>query len=209
LKTLRISVAPSGLAISRNPQPGAYAPGYTTSPLRGERKRLRRFSNSASSRIFRAADSNSGFTLLEIILALAILAGSLAALGEVMRLADQNATLTEGETQAQILAASLMDELVSGARQLSAVSQAGLESDADPPWVYSVDIQNTQYEELVSVRVSVEQQLEARLQPARFELVRWMPNPNFVPADTGESDSSSSSSTSSSGASSGGGGTQP
>jgi type II secretion system protein I len=159
--------------------------------------------------------SESGFTLLEIILALAILAGSLAALGEVMRLADQNATLTEGETQAQILAASVMDELVAGARQLTAVSQAGLVSDADPPWVYSVDIQNTQYEELVSVRVSVEQQLDARLQPARFELVRWMPNPNFVPADTGESDSSSSSSSSTSSASSsgsssiGGGGTQP
>ena len=58
----------------------------------------------------------SGFTLLEIILALAILAGSLAALGEVMRLADQNASLTEDETQAQILAASVMDELVAGCR---------------------------------------------------------------------------------------------
>jgi general secretion pathway protein I len=148
----------------------------------------------------------SGFTLLEIVLSLAILAGSLAALGEVMRLADQNATLTEGETQAQILASSVMDELVSGARQLTAVSQAGLASDADPPWVYSVDLQNTQYEELVSVRVSVEQQLDARLQPARFELVRWMPNPNFVPADTGESDSSSNGDTSSSNASSGAGG---
>ncbi len=39
-----------------------------------------------------------GFTLLEIILALAILAGSLAALGEVMRMADQNASLTRDET---------------------------------------------------------------------------------------------------------------
>lgn len=140
----------------------------------------------------------TGFTLLEIILALAILAGSLAALGEVMRLAGQNAVLTEGETQAQILTASLMDELASGARQLSAVSQANLLSDADPPWVYSIDIQNTQYDQLVAVRVSVEQQLDARLQPAKFELVRWMPNPNYVPPETGDDTSTSSSSTSSS-----------
>ena len=54
----------------------------------------------------------SAFTLLEIILSLAILAGSLAALGEVMRLADQNASMTGDETQAQILAASIMDLLL-------------------------------------------------------------------------------------------------
>jgi type II secretion system protein I len=147
----------------------------------------------------------SGFTLLEIILALAILAGSLAALGEVMRLADQSATLTEGETQAQILASSVMDELVSGARELSVVSQAGLVSDADPPWLYSIAVENTGYEELISVRVSVEQQLEARLQPARFELVRWMPNPDFVPAETGEEAGSSTSSSTSGSSSSGSG----
>lgn len=150
--------------------------------------------------------SKSGFTLLEIILALAILAGSLAALGEVMRLAGQNALLTEGETQAQILTASLMDELASGARQLSTVSQASLLPDADPAWLYSIDIQNTQYDQLVAVRVSVEQQLDARLQPAKFELVRWLPNPNYVPPETGDdtSTSSSSSSSSSSGTSSSG-----
>jgi len=135
-----------------------------------------------------------GFTLLEIILALAILAGSLAALGEVMRLAGQNAVLTEGETQAQILASSVMDELVSGARQLSAVSQAVLISDADPPWVYSIDIQNTQYDQLVAVRVLVEQQLDQRLQPAKFDLIRWLPNPNYVPPETGDDATSSTSS---------------
>ena len=53
------------------------------------------------------------------MLALAILAGALAALGEVMRLADQNAELVEGETQAQVLAESVMAELLSGARPLS------------------------------------------------------------------------------------------
>jgi general secretion pathway protein I len=142
----------------------------------------------------------SGFTLLEVILALAILAGSLAALGEVMRMADQTASMTEGETQAQILTASLMDEFASGARQIAATSQASLDSTADPPWTYSVAIENTNFDQMVAVRVSVEQQLDARLQPARFEIVRWMPNPNYVPPDT--SDQSSSTSSSSSGSSS-------
>jgi prepilin-type N-terminal cleavage/methylation domain-containing protein len=150
----------------------------------------------------------SAFTLLEVILALAILAGALAALGEVMRLADQTASLTEGETHAQILAASLMDELASGARQLSAVSQASLDANADPPWLYSVSLEDTGFQELVGVRVFIEQQLDPRLQPARFELVRWMANPDYVPPETeSESSSTTSSSTSStsSSASSGGG----
>ena len=128
----------------------------------------------------------AGFTLLEIILALAILAGSLAALGEVMRLADQNAAMTRDETQAQILAASIMDELVAGARPLSAVNQQAFDPVWDPQWLYSIGWDQTGYEELVAVRVAVEQKLEARLQPARFELVRWLPNPDYVPAATGD-----------------------
>jgi type II secretion system protein I len=146
-----------------------------------------------------------GFSLLEVILALAILAGSLAALGEVMRMAGQAARLTESETQAQILAASVMDELASGARQLSAVSQSELDSTANPPWVYSVALEDTGYQQMVAVRVTVSQQLDSRLQPAHFELLRWMPNPNYVaPQTDDQSQSSSSSSSSTSGSSSSG-----
>jgi type II secretion system protein I len=126
-----------------------------------------------------------GFTLLEVILALAILAASLAALGEVMRLADHNAALTRDETQAQIIASSIMDELVAGARALTATNQAVFDAEWDPQWTYSIALEQTGFAELVAVRVSVQQQLDAPLQPARFELVRWMPNPDYVPADPG------------------------
>jgi general secretion pathway protein I len=148
----------------------------------------------------RRRNESTGFTLLEIILALAILAGSLAALGEVMRLADQTASLTEGESQAQILAASLMDELLSGARQLESVSQAPLNQDDDIPWVYSIETDKTNLDQLVSVRVSVEQKLDPSLQPARFDLTRFMANPDYTPpdADSQSTSSNSSSSTSSS-----------
>lgn len=149
-----------------------------------------------------------GFTLLEVILSLAILAGALAALGEVMRLADRSASTAEDETHAQILAASIMDELSAGSRELTAISQTPLETGDDPAWLYTVEMGQTQYDELVCVRVRVEQQLEARLQPGQFELVRWMPNPDFVPPSTGDDSSTSStsgSSTSSSSSSTSGG----
>jgi type II secretion system protein I len=144
-----------------------------------------------------------GFTLLEVILSLAILAGALAALGEVMRLADRSASTAEDETHAQILAASIMDELSAGARELSAISQSPLDTGDDPPWLYTIEITPTQYDELVSVRVLVEQQLEPQLQPAKFELVRWMPNPDYTPPAT--SDDSTTSTTGSSSTSGTGG----
>lgn len=165
----------------------------------GSPRTLRAKPAASKGRSAETAGLYNGFTLLEIILALAILAGSLVALGEVMRLGDQTATLTEGETQAQILAASVVEELVSGARQLSTVSRAALVEDSDPPWVYSIDVQNTDFSELVAVRVTVEQQLDERLQPARFELVRWMPNPDYqASSSSDESNTTNSSSTSSS-----------
>ena len=147
-----------------------------------------------------------GFSLLEIILALAILAGSLAALGEVMRLADQNAALTRDETQAQILASSVMDELVAGARTLAAVNQAPLDYEMEEPWLHSILIEQTGYVELVAVRVLVEQQLDPLLQPARYELVRWLPNPDYIPANTSVQSSSGSSASTGSGSTGFGGG---
>lgn len=142
--------------------------------------------------------NSAGFSLLEIILALAILAGSLAALGEVMRLADQNASLARDESQSQILASSLLDELISGARQLMAVNQVPFEIDTSPPWLYSIALEQTGFSELVAVRILVEQKLDPNLQPARFELIRWLPNPDFIAGGTDAESSSTTSSSSSS-----------
>lgn len=133
----------------------------------------------------------SGFTLLEIILALAILSGSLAALGEVMRVADVNAAKVRDETDAEFLADSVMAELISGARTLQNVSETPFDSDSEPPWVYSIEVGSTQYDQLVSVHVSVAQQLEPQLQPARCELVRWLPNPDYLSTDSSPSASGS------------------
>jgi type II secretion system protein I len=151
---------------------------------------------------WRPRQEQAGFSLLEVILALAILAGSLAALGEVMRQADRNASLSGDETQAQIIASSIMDELISGYRTLAPVTRMQYDAFSDPPWLYSIEIASTNFTELVAVRVSVEQEIEARLQPARFELVRWLMNPDYAASSTESEDTSSESSSSSSSTSS-------
>jgi type II secretion system protein I len=142
----------------------------------------------------------AGFTLLEIVLALAILAGSLAALGEVMRLADENAEKVQGETQAQVLAESLVAELLCGARPMSTINGAVFDPSADPRWEYWVALEPTERQELLAIRVTVSEQLPPELQPARFELVRWVLDPDYLPSETQDSSSSTSGSDTGSGA---------
>lgn len=149
-----------------------------------------------------------GFSLLEVILALAILAGALAALGEVMRLGDENASAAADESRAAMLAESVMSELLVGARPITNVSGATLPLEDDPAWVVSVEVADTPYMELVAVRVSIVQQLPPEQRPARCDLVRWMPNPNYIPASQQES-STSASSSSTTGSSSGQSGGTP
>jgi hypothetical protein len=63
-------------------------------------------------------------------------------------------------------------------------------------------------------RIRVEQQLPPEQHAAHFDLTRWLPNPDYIPAatdDTSTDSTTSSSSTTSSGSGSGqssGGGTQ-
>ncbi len=151
----------------------------------------------AASRRLVSNQPRQGFTLLEIILSLAILAGSLAALGEVLRLAAMNGQMAQDETQAQILAASVMDELLSGARAIETVNSLPFDLISEPPWTYSIALEQTDHQELILARIRVEQQLPDEKQPPHFELIRWLPNPDYIPATAGEDTSTSGTSSTS------------
>ena len=140
----------------------------------------------------------SAFTLLEVILALAILAGALASLGEVVRLSGENARMARDLSQAQLLAASKLAEITAGIENLSTVERAALDIEgADPPWLYSIQWEPTLEEDLIIVSVTVEQDLPEDQHPVQFSLVRWMPDPGAVLAEDtsagGESESSTAS----------------
>jgi type II secretion system protein I len=150
-----------------------------------------------------SSDPFLGFSLLEVVLALAILAGAFAALGEVIRLANRNAEQARDETQAELLADSVMAELMSGARLLGNET-AAFDLAAEPPWVYSIVVEPTEYVELVAVRVRVTQDTTPELGPASCDLIRWLPNPDYLSAAGSETTSSTASSTSSSQSAAGG-----
>ena len=123
------------------------------------------------------------FTVLEIILALAILAGSLAALGEVIRVANQQSVEARELTEAQLLAASKMAEITSGFAAAESVDPTQLESD--PDWTYSVGIETIPDSALLAVKVTVTQNLNEAQSPISFSLVCWLTDPSLaVPDET-------------------------
>lgn len=152
------------------------------------------------------------FTLLEVILALVILGAALAIFGEVMQLANQNAVNARAETQAQLLATSLMDEILAGSIDDSPANRQPLEVDDDVRWIYSVSTGTATVEGVYPLVVEVEQDVEARFNPVKFRLVRWLSSTPegseaSEEADANSQQQSQQTQNQSSGAQQGGGGT--
>ncbi len=116
---------------------------------------------------------DSAFTLLEVILALAILAGAIAVLGEVMSIAGRNAADAQAEAQAQLLARSVMGEMLAGRTELTEQTRQPLRADSAIPWVCSVTLGDTSFAGLMSIEVLVEQDVKQQFRPVKYRLFRW------------------------------------
>ena len=133
-----------------------------------------------------------GFTLLEVILALAILAGAVAVVGEMVRLGRRNAEASRLLTTAQLLAASTMAEVSTGIVAAESVQEEPFESP--PDWQYSIDVETlANLESLVEVTVIVTHTRGRGLKPITFSLTRWMVDP-AIEADRPDADESANSS---------------
>jgi prepilin-type N-terminal cleavage/methylation domain-containing protein len=143
-----------------------------------------------------------GFSLLEIILSLAILTGALVVLGEVARHAADSAHIAQDLSQAQLLCESKLGEIISGVSPPeSDDEQLQADNDDSPLWSCSVDVEpvnNQTVQNLLAVTVTVTQNVPNETNPVTCTLTRWMTDPNA----TYSGGSSSNTSTSSSGSTS-------
>jgi prepilin-type N-terminal cleavage/methylation domain-containing protein len=144
----------------------------------------------------------AGFSLLEVILALAIAAGSIAVLGEASRLALRNAEVARDLARAQLLCESKLAEIVTGVTAAETVTNTPFDATMtasldpnEPAWMYSIETQTTDEDGLIAVRVTVTRDLPEAKHPVRFSLVRWIPDPNATSsAQSGENSASGGSS---------------
>jgi type II secretion system protein I len=147
----------------------------------------------------------SGMTLLEVILAIAILGGSLAVLGELVRIGTRTARAARVLTTAQLLAESLVAEVTAGVTAPDPID--GVINDFGGfRWQYVVQIEQVDQKGLLAVAVTVREDKDISEKPVSFALVRWMIDPqtecDLEAAAAATASASSSGSESSSAASS-------
>jgi type II secretory pathway pseudopilin PulG len=149
----------------------------------------------------------SAYSLLEVVLALAILGGAIAVIGETTSQGFRNSKLARDLTYAQLLCESKLNEIKAGMEIPEAIDGALLENTflepGQPEWLYSIRVESTPQEGLLAVYVTVHQDLAARSRPASFTLVRWMMDPTWKETLEAAAEEAKSTSGSTSGSSSG------
>ena len=121
--------------------------------------------------------SRSGLSLLEVILAIAVMASSMALLGELIRIGGRHATGAVNMTRAQIHCESIMGQVA-----LAAIPAADVDGSpvmTDPEWLYSIKTSQTELQSLISVRVSVFHSEDTSINPRSASMTRLMIDPNL------------------------------
>jgi general secretion pathway protein I len=122
-----------------------------------------------------------GFSLLEILLALAILGGSLAVLSQIVGTGADSASSARDLALARLICqAKLAETLVSGITPVMVPSTpiASPDSSSTTPFFYAIDVAPAGLDGMLAIRVSVEAQ-DANGGPplAQYSLTRWIVDP--------------------------------
>ena len=123
-----------------------------------------------------------GLSLLEVILAIAVLGGSMAVIGELVRMGVWNAEEARELTKAQLLCEGKLEEVAAGITPLESAADTAFE--LDPEWSYTIETGTLDQQGLIQVRVTVQQVESERLYPLTFTLTRWILDPSLTSGET-------------------------
>ncbi len=125
--------------------------------------------------------SRSGLSLLEVVLALSILAVSAALLTQITKQATDNGLMAKRLSTAQMLCESKMSELLAGAIPLTPAGWTPItDSGRTGNWHYQVQTESAARPNMIGVRLSVTDQPDSTTSnPELFFIVRWMIDPNM------------------------------
>lgn len=128
-----------------------------------------------------------GFTLLEVILALAILGLALATLGQAVGRSHESARRAADETELTLIAASVLEELLAEVRPLQAFEREAVADPRDPTAppvaLVSASIENGPLDGLLVVRVEARPNDPAAGPLETVTLTRWMVDPSLESAE--------------------------
>jgi type II secretory pathway pseudopilin PulG len=120
---------------------------------------------------------------LEVILALAILGLALATLGQAVGRSHENARRAADQAELAAAAASLLDEVLVGARPLTAIADEPLANPADPnaesTILLSLAVENGPLDGLLLLRATARPNDPLAKRVDAVELVRWAVDPTL------------------------------
>ncbi len=125
----------------------------------------------------RGASRRNAFTLLEVILSIAILAGSVSVLGELGRISLLNAQKARDLARAQILCETKLAEIASGSVVVSSDEEGSFDETYqldDMAWSYSISTSTIDSYGMSSYTVTVTQSGQATGRPVSYSLTRWL-----------------------------------
>ncbi len=121
-----------------------------------------------------------GYTLLEVILSLAILGGSMVVVGRGFFLGYKSVRNARLINAANRIADSTMAQLAAGAIEPQGAGKTPVAGETD--WTYSVEIQQATEPGLLAARVVVENSPEATRQVS-VSVVRFLIDPDYDPLE--------------------------
>jgi hypothetical protein len=127
-------------------------------------------------RVRRQSGSPAGFSLFEVVIALAIFVGSIAAIGQLVSSGVWGAVRSRLHTQAVLRCESKMAEVVAGITSLQSTGDLPFPDDAS--WTSSVSIQPGPHPDLYLVTVAVNHPASGQLSAFSYSLTRLVRDPN-------------------------------
>jgi len=123
------------------------------------------------------SNQRRGLSLLEVILSIAILGGSMVVIGHLYNLGFRSAQNAQFRSEANRLADSKMAELAAGVIPAESTSDAEIE-DA-PGWQYSIEIEDSLQPGLFLATVFVKRESESDILADGLSIVRFIPDPDY------------------------------
>jgi len=147
---------------------------------------------------FRRNPRRPAFSLLEVLLALAILATVATVLSQMIYLTLRSVATTRDEPRGVLWCENRHEEIACGILSPTAVQDVPVPEDND--WIYSIDVQPAPFRGLLEVRVEVKLAASSASGPI-VSMIRWIIDPSdtrFQPFSGTETEGTSEGSTSSS-----------
>jgi len=121
--------------------------------------------------------NRGGLSLLEVVLAIAILGGAMVAIGQLINIGHNAAVDARDYTEAQILCDGKISEVSAGVIPTSSVQ--GVDITEAPGWKYSITVEPAGLEGLFKIDCTVSQDPTQFSYPISYRLVRWIPDPDY------------------------------